>query len=255
MEPCDLGVLGGMGPLASTAFLDTLYRLNALEPEQRAPSCVLWSDPRVPDRTRLLADGRADELESWLRRGLERLADLGARRLVVTCVTAHAVLPRLSEGLRRRTYSLLDLALAELLPTVEPFLPLLTLGTRRAGVFESHPAWPRLAAAARWPSEAGQEEIHALIYRLKAGEGPGPSLAAVARLAREAGARRVLCGCTELHLLARAVEGGGDGGGLVWCDPLTALARRWPLDPAEVLPAAVRPAEDEVAPGGSHADV
>ena len=47
-----LGVLGGMGPLASAQFMLRLTLLTPAERDQDHIPAVLWSDPRVPDRTR-----------------------------------------------------------------------------------------------------------------------------------------------------------------------------------------------------------
>ena len=46
-----LGILGGMGPLAGAQFLLRLTLLTPGEQDQDHIPTVLWSDPRVPDRT------------------------------------------------------------------------------------------------------------------------------------------------------------------------------------------------------------
>ena len=46
--PKRLGILGGMGPLASAEFLKTLYECFPYEREQDAPVCLLVSDPTFP---------------------------------------------------------------------------------------------------------------------------------------------------------------------------------------------------------------
>lgn len=46
-----LGVLGGMGPLASAEFLKTIYECSVAGGEQRSPSVIMYSDPTFPDRT------------------------------------------------------------------------------------------------------------------------------------------------------------------------------------------------------------
>ena len=45
-----LGVLGGMGPLASAHFMLRLTQLTPAERDQDHIPTVLWSDPRIPDR-------------------------------------------------------------------------------------------------------------------------------------------------------------------------------------------------------------
>jgi aspartate racemase len=62
-----LGVLGGMGPLASADFMRQLTLLTPAERDQDHVPAMLWSDPRVPDRTLArLADGE-DPLPALLR--------------------------------------------------------------------------------------------------------------------------------------------------------------------------------------------
>src|SRR5436309_5448155 len=101
-----LGILGGMGPLASAEFLSTLYQLNITDPEQDSPSCILLSDPTIPDRTQAILNGGIEELAARLSRALQDLASLGADRIVIACVTAHHVLPHVPEPLRLKVVSL-----------------------------------------------------------------------------------------------------------------------------------------------------
>src|ERR1700727_3134929 len=57
-----LGVLGGMGPLASAQFMVRLTLLTPAMRDQDHIPTVLWSDPRVPDRTVGRLSGGADPL-------------------------------------------------------------------------------------------------------------------------------------------------------------------------------------------------
>src|SRR5436305_6361317 len=95
-----LGILGGMGPLASAEFLHTIYALNLADPEQLAPSCILLSDPSIPDRAQAILNGTSEEILPRLSRSLQDLSSLGADHIVVACVTIHHLFPRLPEALR-----------------------------------------------------------------------------------------------------------------------------------------------------------
>ena len=68
-----LGVLGGMGPLASACFMQRLTLLTPAERDQDHIPTILWSDPRVPDRTAARVAGGEDPLPALVRgiRGLE----------------------------------------------------------------------------------------------------------------------------------------------------------------------------------------
>ncbi len=83
-----LGVLGGMGPLASAQFMLRFTLLTPAERDQEHIPTVLWSDPRVPDRTRGKLAGGEDPLP-WLLRGIAGLRQAGCGAIVIPCNTAH----------------------------------------------------------------------------------------------------------------------------------------------------------------------
>src|ERR1700741_2615647 len=83
-----LGVLGGMGPLASAQFMLRLTLLTPAERDQDHIPAVLWSDPRVPDRTRGKLAGGEDPLP-WLLRGIAGLKQAGCGAIAIPCNTAH----------------------------------------------------------------------------------------------------------------------------------------------------------------------
>jgi aspartate racemase len=83
-----LGVLGGMGPLASAQFMLRLTLLTPAARDQEHIPAVLWSDPRVPDRTSGRLAGGADPLP-WLLRGIEGLKRAGCGAIAIPCNTAH----------------------------------------------------------------------------------------------------------------------------------------------------------------------
>jgi aspartate racemase len=84
-----LGVLGGMGPLASAQFMSRLTLLTPASRDQDHIPAVLWSDPRVPDRGEAMRPGGAAPLP-WLLRGIEGLKRAGCGAIVIPCNTAHA---------------------------------------------------------------------------------------------------------------------------------------------------------------------
>lgn len=83
-----LGVLGGMGPLASAQFMVRLTLLTPATRDQEHIPTVLWSDPRVPDRTVGKLSGGADPLP-WLLRGIAGLERAGCGAIAIPCNTAH----------------------------------------------------------------------------------------------------------------------------------------------------------------------
>ena len=221
-----IGILGGMGPLASAEFLKTIYRLNCSGSEQEAPACVLLSDPSFPDRTGAILSGSTEVLAEKLVRSLEELSSRGAERIVIACVTVHHVLPLVPEHLRRKVVSLLDLIVDEIVGKRRPHLLLATTGTRVARIFERHEGWASIAPWVRPLAEPDQAEMHAWIYRLKETESAERCLAWLETLLPRYGIEDLIFGCTELHLLQESLS---RGGGRIQTsrvvDPLLSVAR------------------------------
>lgn len=218
-----LGVVGGMGPLASAAFVQTVYEQAIREREQEGPVVLMVSNPTVPDRTEALLRGEEGELLAYLAESLAWLADGGAGRMVIPCVTAHHLWGKLPREHRARTRSLIDQAFDDLEASPGRHLLLATSGTRKLGIFQGHPRWPRVADRIELPDEADQETLHRLLYRLKLCAPPAEAVPEVRRLLAKYGARVFLAGCTELHLLTRHLVAVGED--LPFVDPLMSIAR------------------------------
>jgi len=220
-----LGILGGLGPLASAAFLQTIYRHRTNECEQDAPRCILLSDPTFPDRTEALVRGEEEILAARLTEGLEALVDAGAERLVIACFTIHAILDRIPRDLRRRVLSLIDTVVEEvaaLSTGTRPLLLLSTSGSRQSGLFSSHPRWREVAANVLLPEDSDQEELHRRLYELKRGAPPSEMLPWLADLRARYEVPGFVFGCTEMHLVQEPLRQHAE-----WpvIDPLTTIAR------------------------------
>jgi aspartate racemase len=221
-----IGVLGGMGPLASAEFLRTIYEEEAGEREQHAPQLILYSDPTVPDRTEGIRNGRDDALEKRLVDALRWFEAQRVTSVVICCVTIHYLLPRLPASLRSRVMSLVDVILEAVLEQRRPHLLLCTEGTRASRVFDGHPLWER---ARRWvimPSDSDQRAVHDLIYRLKRNQPLDETRPRFDALLSKYDAGAFIAGCTELHILIKRIH--ERDGRLPWdcVDPLTIVARR-----------------------------
>ena len=201
-----LGILGGMGPLASAEFVDTIYRLNVVEPEQEAPICLLHSDPSFPDRTEAILAGDTEPLAVLLAQALAKLAAMGADRIIIACVTIHQLLPQVAEPLRERVVSLVDLALDEVLRNPRPLLLMATRGTRAGRIFESHERWELAKSWVRVLEEPDQRRFHDWVYLVKANHPVEEGIEWLDTLSSKYGTAGYLCGCTELHILVKALQ-------------------------------------------------
>lgn len=203
IRPRTLGIVGGMGPLASAEFLKTLYEATLTGREQSAPRVLLDSDPSIPDRTQALLSGREAALIGLLIKKIEGLREIGADHILICCMTTHCLLPNIPLALRECVVSLIDTTVDALLRRGGRHLMCCTIGSRAAGSFEGNERWALVKNHVIWPNEEDQELVHRQIYSIKANR-PIESIEAVMRgLLNRYEVNSFISGCTELHLLTR----------------------------------------------------
>ncbi|HEX6718887.1 MAG TPA: amino acid racemase [Pyrinomonadaceae bacterium] len=198
-----LGVVGGMGPLASTEFLKTIYEQGSWEREQEAPRVVVYSDPTFIDRTEAFRNGHDAQLLEQLITALTRLRAIGASHIVICCVTIHYLLPRVPHELQSQLLSLIDVIYDELTATNEPHLLLCTSATREMGIFEKHKLWTQTRGRFVLPNDSDQREIHRMIYTIKQSQDVRQQIPFVKDLLAKYHVNAFIAGCTEIHLLSR----------------------------------------------------
>ena len=207
MEPGNqaerLGILGGLGPLASARFLSNIYRLNhRISKEQDLPAVILLSDPQFPDRTECLLQGKFDVLIERTIKDCEKLREMGASHILICCYTLHSIINHLPENIRKIIIPLPDLALQQVEASNKRSLLLCTEGSRKFGVFTSSPIWKRVEPIVVLPSESDQKLIHNVIYSLKQNLEIRKAFEQLLDICSKYKCTQWILGCTELHLLS-----------------------------------------------------
>lgn len=228
VPPPAIGVFGGMGPLASAAFVRTIYGMYSGRVEQETPLVLLYSNPRIDDRTATFLEGRdCGPLLRELEGGISRLLAQGAEQVVVCCVTMHYLLPRVAPELRARVTSLIDTVFDELERTTKRTLLACTAGSNKLRLFHDHPAWSRFEDRIAVLDEREQRQLHEAIYLVKRDHGTEPLADVLHRLADRHDVEAIIAGCTEIHLLSpESVGRNALNERYEIVDPLSAIARR-----------------------------
>ncbi len=193
-----LGVLGGMGPAATVAFLARVQALTPADGDADHIRVVMDMNPQVPDR-----NTRPGDAEAELGAMALRLKAAGAEVLAMPCNTAHAQKP----GIEAAGLPFIDM-IAETTAAAK------ATGAKAVGILAT-PGGEALYVAAL--TEAGLTPVvlqgedraafMACVYGVKRGDVGPDNRAAMARLAealRLAGADAVIAGCTEVPLLLAA---------------------------------------------------
>ena len=226
-----LGVLGGMGPLASAEFMRRLTLLTPAGRDQDHVPAILWSDPRVPDRIAGHLGTGESPLPALLR-GLRGLQAAGCGAVVMPCNTAHGWHGAMQAASPVPILHIVDAAEAELARLGVAPGPVGLMGT--AGTLAMRLYQDRLEPKGWRFLEPAPDEMAALVLPAIAGVKVGDVAAARAPLAEMArrlqarGAQAVVLACTEMPLAL----GGGPALAVPVCDTVDALARaaiRWAL--------------------------
>jgi len=200
-----VGVLGGMGPLATVDFMHRVIRLTRARGDQEHLPMIVANLTRTPDRSRAIIDGGADPLPALLD-GVALLNRCGVDVIAIPCNSAHHWYAPLSERSAAPVLHIVDASVAAVPPGVRRVAVLATGGTLVSGFYQA-------ALRARgfepvMPAVTAQRDIAACIAAVKAGKVD----ASVRRLSRALAtlARRdvgvAVMGCTEIPIAARALR-------------------------------------------------
>jgi aspartate racemase len=224
-----LGVMGGVGPLASAEFMKTIYEHARRREEQLMPAVYLYSDPTFPDRSVALLGGPGNvEIAGKLQQALGQLLALDVSRIVICCITLHAWLPALPSAIRERVISLVNVIMTQIQHSHQAHVLLCSSGTRRAGIFERDPKWRSVCDRVILPDEEDQASVHQLVYHIKNHGAIERGVALLEGLATKYGSQHFISGCTEMHLLVKHCRERGLER-YSFLDPLSSIAQTWEI--------------------------
>ncbi len=84
-----LGVMGGMGPEATSYFYENMIKHTRAVCDQEHVDMVILSHASMPDRTRCIEAGETEELLRLLTGDARTLQSLGVGNIAITCNTSH----------------------------------------------------------------------------------------------------------------------------------------------------------------------
>lgn len=220
-----LGVLGGMGPLATVDFLAKLVAATPAGGDADHVPFVAASIPQIPSRVAAIAGDGPSPLPA-LADARDRLLAAGATLLAMPCNTAHRWHEDLAGGAGVPFLHIADAAVAEVaarVPAGTTVGVIATGATHAIGLYSTR--LERAGYRVAVPSDADDAvSVAAGIAAVKRGEpsaGGHHFARVVAKLERN-GAGAILLGCTEVP---PGLAAAGAPAGVPWIDPTDALAR------------------------------
>lgn len=226
METNIIGVLGGMGPLATASFFRKLIEETEVTSDQEHYRVIIDSNPKIPDRTQAILYGGESPLPEMIKTA-QNLEKSGATVLAMPCITAHYFHEEIQKQVSIPFYHVLqglDEYLSENFASVDKIGVLSTTATRETKLFQTYIK----SKTVLFPDQSAQEEkvMRAIfgengIKQGNSGEYPKQLLKEAAeQLINDRGCELIIGGCTEVELVL-----GSDDLSVPFIDPMRAAAR------------------------------
>lgn len=204
-----IGVLGGMGPLATVDFFRKVLSETPARGDADHVPLLIQSDPRIAPRPAAILSGGRSPLPELLA-GRDRLISGGATALAMPCNTAHFWYADLTKDCSVPFLSIVDASVNELSPLADAGSPIGIIATRAtlaAGVFDA--ALARSGYTAMLPNEVVMDTLVLPgIEFVKAGDPlrGGQLIEPAVQALLDHGARAVILACTETPLALDALD-------------------------------------------------
>lgn len=203
-----IGILGGMGPLATVDFMERVIALTssagALLDQQHLPLLVVHL-PHIPDRSEALLGNGESPLPALLR-AIDMLNRNDVELIVIPCNSAHHWYEAMRAESRAPIIHIAEASVAALPAGAQRVAVLATDGTFHSGLYQ------RMLSARGFdcvePDTATQRHIDASIRDVKAGKigASTEHLALALDWFVRRGAQAAVLGCTELPIAAREMD-------------------------------------------------
>lgn len=218
-----LGVIGGMGPLASQLFYKLITEKTQAKQDQEHLNLLLYSDAAMPDRTLAILSGNPEEVTQRLLEDARLLEREGCKGIAITCNTAHYFADSLEQSLSIPVIHMIREAARKTAQTCKGkrAAVLATQGTVKTRLYQN--ALEEEGVIPYIPTEEGQQRVTHLIYDCVKSGKPADmgQWKLIEQELLEAGCEKALLACTELSCI-REQENLGD----FYLDPLEILAER-----------------------------
>jgi aspartate racemase len=204
-----IGVLGGMGPLATVDFFSKVISATPAKGDADHVPMLIQSDPRIAPRPAAILSGGSSPLPELLA-GRDRLISAGATALVMPCNTAHFWYTDLLKGCAVPFLSIVDASVNELAVLADAGSKIGIIATRAtlaAKIFD--PALVRSGYTVILPDENVMNTLVLPgIEFVKAGDTlrGGQLIEEAVQALLNHGARAVILACTETPVALDALK-------------------------------------------------
>ncbi len=198
-----VGVIGGVGPMATVCFCELVLSMTYAERDQDHVNMIVLNHAAIPDRTAFICGASDDSPLPYMIADAKSLEKAGARFIVIPCNTAHYFFDEIAASVSVPVLNIVRETVLEAKRRIKGLEKLGVLATDGTLLTKSYD----LAANEQniecvTPDEDVQRQVMSLVYDdVKAGKRPDKEkLRGFIDHLRQKGCRCVVLGCTELSV-------------------------------------------------------
>lgn len=195
----ELGVIGGMGPLATNVFYQYLIDHTVAHSDQDHINTILLSHASMPDRTASILSGNTEALLRAMQSDFALLNPLGLKAIAIPCNTSHYFYDTLTSLTDTPIINMVEETIRTCAAQGEKKVAVLaTAGTLRSGVYAQYA--DRYGITCTDIAEDDAAKVMDIIYAVKR-ENRRDFPALLEMIDRYSRLARVILACTELSCI------------------------------------------------------
>jgi aspartate racemase len=200
-----LGVIGGLGPKASSYFYDLVIDNILAKSDQDHIDAIYLNHASMPDRTESILAGDVDNLRELLIKDALLLERLGCSHIAIPCNTSHYFWDDISKCVHIPVINMIKEVINYIRilngGKVDKIGVLATNGTVKTGIYDKEASSNAIEVV--YPNKNNQDKVMEVIYNgVKSGKPVKiTDLDEVIEELKSKGCDAVVLGCTELSVL------------------------------------------------------
>lgn len=207
MEKKTLGIVGGVGPLATMFIGEMIVRRTKAAKDQDHVNSIITNNTRIPDRTAYIMGHSNNNPVPVMIEDMKKLSSIGAEIIIIPCNTAHTFYDELQQGSPVPVIHMIRETMNRAVQQGAGKVGILaTTGTVTSKVYQH--AATEYGLEPVLPSDEIQGKVMSIIYdNIKAGKNADKETwHEIVNYMERQGCDRIVLGCTELSIVKKEME-------------------------------------------------
>lgn len=198
-----LGVIGGMGPEATSFYYARVIAATDAKSDQEHIDMVILSHATMPDRTKAILSGEKEEFLQAIEKDAKALEMMDVANIAIPCNTSHYFLEDIQAVTKVPVINMVEETVRYIKasrPGIKRVGIMGTDGTLRSGTYTR--ACERAGLCCCTPGEEAQRQVMSLIYDdiKSGGQGEESKFQSAYKDLKEQGCEAVILACTEISV-------------------------------------------------------